>query len=203
MAKYSYVSGMEDRGLDWLFVKIEPQYGTDIKPGRTTDASKAISGAFAAIFGGTNYEVVILENYMIPDGVGGYMACIYFYNENDIRRLPNDNIRFHEGAQDLGNKIGIEIGDEKNPIQIDSMSNDSVYMKVGQPARFIATSRPEVDNLVVGTIITIYNAAGNSFTTTVQDPPIVGSPSAGFTRINFAGLWRNDYSQAAGGYFIL
>jgi hypothetical protein len=102
MAKYSYVAGMEDRGLEWLFIKIIPQFGTDIKPDRTTDNSKEVSGAFQSIFGAGNpYQVVILENYIISDGRGGFYQCIYFYNQNDSRRLPGDNIRFHDGAQDL------------------------------------------------------------------------------------------------------
>ena len=101
MAKYSYVKGMEDRGLDWLFIKITPQFGTDIKPGRTSQASKEVSSAFQAIFGTSNYQVVILENYIIANGLGGFYNCIYFYNQNDARRLPGDNIRFHDGAQDL------------------------------------------------------------------------------------------------------
>lgn len=101
MAKYSYTSGMEDRGLDWLFIRIVPQFSQDLKAGRTSQASKDISTAFTNIFGTSGYSVVILENYIIPDGRGGYYNCIYFYNQQDPRRLPTDNIRFHDGAQDL------------------------------------------------------------------------------------------------------
>jgi hypothetical protein len=101
MAKYSYTSGMENRGLDWVFIPIVPQFSQDIKASRTSLASKNVSNAFFTIFGSTSYKIVILENYIIPDGQGGFFVCIYFYNQNDSRRLPGDTIRFHDGAQDL------------------------------------------------------------------------------------------------------
>jgi hypothetical protein len=101
MAKYSYTSGMEDRGLDWLFIPIQAQLARNMKAGLTTVASKAISEAFQQIFGTNGYSCVILENQIVPDGRGGYYIAIYFYNQRDSRRLESDNIRFHDGAQDL------------------------------------------------------------------------------------------------------
>ena len=87
--------------------------------------------------------------------------------------------------------------------RIDSMSNDPLLMGITRLSRYVATSRPEVDNMTVGTVVTIINAAGQSVVKTLQDPPIIDSPIPGQTRLNFVGTWAQDYSAAAGGYFML
>ncbi len=86
------------------------------------------------------------------------------------------------------------------PTNIDSMSNDPTLMGIGVLSRMVVVSRPEIASWV-GTAITIYNTAGNSVTKTLNTI-VVDSPSPGFTRLNFAGTWADDYSAAAGGYFV-
>ena len=76
-------------------------------------------------------------------------------------------------------------------------------MGIGEFSRFIAASSPQVNSLAIGTRVFVYNAAGNSVEKVVQNTPLINSPVAGQTRINFVGTWANDYSAAAGGYFIL
>jgi hypothetical protein len=83
---------------------------------------------------------------------------------------------------------------------IDSMSNDPTLMGIGVLSRMVVVSRPEIASWV-GTAITIYNTAGDSVTKTLNTI-VVDSPSPGFTRLNFAGTWADDYSAAAGGYFV-
>jgi len=87
--------------------------------------------------------------------------------------------------------------------RIDSLSNNPVLMGIGALSRFVAPSSAEVNALTIGTLITLYNAAGDSVVKTVQNAPIIDSPVPGQTRINFAGTWADDYSAAAGGYFML
>jgi hypothetical protein len=101
MAKYSYINGMEDRGLNWVFIPIVAEAPSTIKAGRTSQNMKNIQNAFQAMFGSTKYDVVILENYVVPDGRGQWLNAILFYDQNDARRLTGDGIRFHDGAQDL------------------------------------------------------------------------------------------------------
>ena len=86
------------------------------------------------------------------------------------------------------------------PTNIDSMSNDPTLMGIGVLSRMVVVSRPEIASWV-GTAITIYNTAGDSVTKTLNTI-VVDSPSPGFTRLNFAGTWADDYSAAAGGYFV-
>lgn len=86
------------------------------------------------------------------------------------------------------------------PTNIDSMSNDPTLMGIGVLSRMVVVSRPEIASWV-NTAITIYNTAGDSVTKTLNTI-VVDSPSPGFTRLNFAGTWANDYSAAAGGYFV-
>jgi len=86
------------------------------------------------------------------------------------------------------------------PTNILSESNDPTLMGIGVLSRMVVVSRPEIASWV-NTAITIYNAAGDSVTKTLNTI-VVDSPSPGYTRLNFAGSWSNDYSQAAGGYFV-
>jgi len=87
--------------------------------------------------------------------------------------------------------------------KIDSMSNDPTLMGIGVLSRYVATSTPEVNAMTVGTVVTIFNAIGQSVVKTLQNPPIIDSPVVGQTRLNFVGTWAQDYSAAAGGYFML
>jgi len=89
------------------------------------------------------------------------------------------------------------------PANIASMSNDPDLMGIGELSRFVVTSSPEVAALEALQPITIYNAAGDSVTKTLLNPPVIDSPVPGQTRLNFAGTWSDDYSAAAGGYIIL
>lgn len=106
MAKYSYISGMETRGLTWVFIPISSTGGTS-KAGQTSAVMNSILSAYKNFFASvpaTNndaLQIIILENLIIQDGRGGFVNAVFFYNPNDPRRLPGDNIRFHDGAQDL------------------------------------------------------------------------------------------------------
>jgi hypothetical protein len=86
---------------------------------------------------------------------------------------------------------------------IASISNNPSLMGIGVLSRYVATSTPAVDAMTIGTVVTIRNAAGQSVVKTLQDAPILDSPVPGQTRLNFAGSWAQDYSAAAGGYFLL
>jgi len=88
------------------------------------------------------------------------------------------------------------------PANVASMSDDPTFMGIGNLARFIVTSSPEVAALPLAQPITIYNAAGDSVTKTLNSI-VVDSPVPGQTRLNLAGTWSDDYSAAAGGYIIL
>lgn len=85
-------------------------------------------------------------------------------------------------------------------VPITSQSNDPTFMAIGALARMIVTTSSGLSALV-GTSITIYNGAGNSVTKTLNSI-VADSPTPGFTRLNFSGTWANDYSAAAGGYFL-
>jgi hypothetical protein len=89
------------------------------------------------------------------------------------------------------------------PANAASMSDNPTFMGIGNLARFIVTSSPEVAALEALQPITIYNAAGDSVTKTLLNPPVIDSPVPGQTRLNLAGTWSDDYSAAAGGYIIL
>ena len=89
------------------------------------------------------------------------------------------------------------------PAAIASVSNDPTYVGIGSLSRLIVTSRPEVAALTTGDQLTIFNAAGQSVTKTLNSNPVIDSPVPGQTRLNFAGTWAQDYSAAAGGYFML
>jgi hypothetical protein len=86
---------------------------------------------------------------------------------------------------------------------IASVSNDPTYVGIGELSRFIVTSSPAVAALTTGDSVTIYNSAGDSVVKTLNSNPVIDSPVAGQTRLNFTGIWADDYSAAAGGYFIL
>jgi hypothetical protein len=89
------------------------------------------------------------------------------------------------------------------PTAIPSISNNPIYVGIGALSRLIVTSRPEIAALTTGDQLTIINAAGNSVVKTLNSNPVIDSPVPGQTRLNFAGTWANDYSAAAGGYFML
>jgi hypothetical protein len=105
MANYSYTAGMENRGLNWIFIRINAELTP--KAGVTSNAMKAIQTALSSYYASiplsnsAAQQVVILENLMIPNGAGAFFQAIFFYDPNDPRRLPGDNIRFHSGGQDL------------------------------------------------------------------------------------------------------
>jgi hypothetical protein len=88
------------------------------------------------------------------------------------------------------------------PANVASMSNDPTLMGIGALSRFVVTSSPEVAALPLAQPITIYNAAGDSVTKTLNSI-VVDSPVPGQTRLNLSGTWANDYSAAAGGYIIV
>jgi hypothetical protein len=89
------------------------------------------------------------------------------------------------------------------PTVIASISNNPIYIGIGALSRLIVTSRPEVAALTTGDSVTMFNAAGQSVVKTLNSNPVIDSPVPGQTRLNFAGTWANDYSAAAGGYFML
>jgi hypothetical protein len=208
MAKYSYTAGMEARGLNWIFTPINTAAGT-AKAGSASANMLAIQTTYRNFFASVPVknnealQIIILENLIISSGAG-FINAVFFYNPNDPNRLPGDNIRFHDGAQDLGIKfIEPVVAPAPAPATFPSLSNDALLMGVGRLSRFVTNSSPTADNLTAGTIVTVYNAAGQSVRKTVQDAPLVNSPVAGQTRINFIGTWAQDYSAAAGGYFLL
>jgi hypothetical protein len=86
--------------------------------------------------------------------------------------------------------------------RVNSISNDPTIVGIGVLSRLIVNSSPGVEALVNGDVLTLFNAAGQSVVKTVNsrqlDTPVVGQ-----TRINFLGTWAQDYSAAAGGYFML
>ena len=88
------------------------------------------------------------------------------------------------------------------PANVASMSNDPILMGIGALSRFVVTSSPEVAALPLAQPITIYNAAGDSVTKTLNSI-VLDSPVAGQTRLNLSGTWADDYSAAAGGYIIV
>jgi hypothetical protein len=89
------------------------------------------------------------------------------------------------------------------PTAIASISNNPIFVGIGVLSRLIVTSRPEVAALVTGNTVTMFNAAGQSVVKTLNSNPVIDSPVPGQTRLNFAGTWAQDYSAAAGGYFML
>lgn len=89
------------------------------------------------------------------------------------------------------------------PTAINSISNNPIYVGIGSLSRLIVTSTPEVNALVAGDVLTIFNAAGASVVKTLNSNPVINSPVVGQTRLNFFGTWLQDYSAAAGGYFML
>lgn len=105
MAKYSYTAGMENRGLNWIFIRMSPELSP--KAGVTSNTMKSLMSALSSFYASVPpsnnaaQQIIILENYIVPSGTGAFFNAIFFYDPNDPRRLPGDNIRFHEGAQDL------------------------------------------------------------------------------------------------------
>ena len=88
------------------------------------------------------------------------------------------------------------------PTEILSISNNPIYVGIGALSRLIVTSTTEVAALVAGNPVTIFNATGQSVVKTLNSK-VLDSPVVGQTRLNFGGVWAQDYSAAAGGYFIL
>ena len=88
-----------------------------------------------------------------------------------------------------------------NPIE--SISNNPLFVGIGAISRLIVISSPEVAALTTGDTLTIFNAAGQSVVKTLGSMPVIDSPVPGQTRLNFIGTWAQDYSAAAGGYFLL
>jgi hypothetical protein len=98
MANYSYTAGMEGRGLEWIFVPMAVQTApkAGIFGGYMKILQTAISSYFSSLPVGTGAQIIILENYVIPSGTGSFYNCIFLYNPLDPRRIPGDNIRFHD-----------------------------------------------------------------------------------------------------------
>ena len=96
---------MENRGLNWVFIRIAAELSP--KAGVTSNTMKSIMSALSSFYASRQpsnaaaEQIIILENYIVPNGTGAFFLAIFFYDPNDPRRLPGDNIRFHEGAQDL------------------------------------------------------------------------------------------------------
>ena len=88
------------------------------------------------------------------------------------------------------------------PTEILSISNNPIYVGIGALSRLIVTSSNEVAALVAGNPVTIFNSTGQSVVKTLNSK-VLDSPVVGQTRLNFGGVWAQDYSAAAGGYFIL
>ena len=89
------------------------------------------------------------------------------------------------------------------PTEIASISNNPIYVGIGALSRLIVTSSNEVAALVSGDSLTIFNGIGQSVVKTLNSNPVLDSPVVGQTRLNFGGVWAQDYSAAAGGYFML
>ena len=89
------------------------------------------------------------------------------------------------------------------PTEILSISNNPIYVGIGALSRLIVTSSNEVAALTTGDSLTIFNAIGQSVVKTLNSNPVIDSPVVGQTRLNFGGVWAQDYSAAAGGYFML
>lgn len=89
------------------------------------------------------------------------------------------------------------------PTEIASISNNPIYVGIGSLSRLIVTSSNEVAALTTGDSLTIFNAIGQSVVKTLNSNPVLDSPVVGQTRLNFGGVWAQDYSAAAGGYFML
>jgi hypothetical protein len=89
------------------------------------------------------------------------------------------------------------------PTAINSISNNPIYVGIGSLSRLIVTSSNEVAALVAGDSLTIFNSASQSVVKTLNSNPVLDSPVVGQTRLNFGGVWAQDYSAAAGGYFML
>ena len=105
MANYSYTAGMENRGLEWIWIPMTPNAAP--KAGVLSNYMKALQSAIGAFYASVPIsnaaaqQIVILENYVVPSGTGSFFNVIFFYNPTDPRRLTGDNIRFHNGGQDL------------------------------------------------------------------------------------------------------
>ena len=89
------------------------------------------------------------------------------------------------------------------PTEIASISNNPIYVGIGALSRLIVTSSNEVAALTTGDSLTIFNGIGQSVVKTLNSNPVLDSPVVGQTRLNFGGVWAQDYSAAAGGYFML
>ena len=89
------------------------------------------------------------------------------------------------------------------PTEIASISNNAIYVGIGALSRLIVTSSNEVAALTTGDSLTIFNGIGQSVVKTLNSNPVLDSPVVGQTRLNFGGVWAQDYSAAAGGYFML
>jgi len=106
MANYSYTAGMETRGLNWIFSKIDTLSAP--KAGVTSGNMSALQGSVKSFFASRainsefySNQIIILENLLLADGRGGFFNALFVYDPNDPRRLPGDNIRFHDSGQDL------------------------------------------------------------------------------------------------------
>jgi hypothetical protein len=85
---------------------------------------------------------------------------------------------------------------------ITNVYNFSNTYVIGSLAQFVISQI--YDDVVpswIGTSITLYNSSGYSVTKTLNNA-FFNSP-AGFTRLVFNGTWAQDYSLAAGGYFLI
>jgi hypothetical protein len=108
MANYSWVSGMENRGLNWQFIKMDANNnGTNIiiqqgKVSTGTNAQAKYLGDPLAF--GIQPDLIILENYIVSSGNGLFLNAVLVYDTNDPRRLPGDGIRFHNGGSFIAAK---------------------------------------------------------------------------------------------------
>ena len=103
---------MEPRGLNWVLSKVSNlsvTSGTNNVnatqllsklSGKTSFGSTGVAGTP----GGDGTDIVVLENFLISDGGGAFLQCLFIYDMNDPRRLPGDGIRFHNGGSFIAAK---------------------------------------------------------------------------------------------------
>ena len=108
--------------------------------------------------------------------------------------LPEHTIDFY--SRDRKNRLYLSDN-------LTNLYNFSNNYTIGDLAQFVISDI--YDDVVLswtGTSITLYNSSGDSVTKTLNNV-FFNSPSGlGLTRLAFGGLWAQDYSLSAGGYFV-
>ena len=95
---------MESRGLSWLWINLQPSRTvTSNVPGSNEKAVQDAISSYART-DDNRPDIVILENYIVADGRGGFYCCMLVYDMNCVNRRPGDGIRFHDGGSYLAAK---------------------------------------------------------------------------------------------------